>query len=321
MKNQLFTFYFLIAASVALAQIKSSDIGNLNNTKISSIACGLSSTGSCSAPNLIAIGTGTNVNPSTNYPAIYSNWYKNARHQILYLASELSAAGVLPGKISSISWNIITINVTTTYPNFSIKMKCTNVNDLGVNSPFDNTGLTQVYFAPSINITTGWNNYNFVTAYEWDGVSNLLIDVCSDLTANYTNNSSSPYTPTPFNSVRWFNSDMTPACGNLTSSGFTPNTTNRPNIKFGNCGGLTNTGEQIKKTTNIIIYPNPTSGEITLNIDDSNSAYEYRIYDQLGREVKKGKLQSNKSTINLDLQSGIYFLAIGNRVAKIQVNN
>ena len=34
-----------------------------------------------------------------------------------------------------------------------------------------------------------------------------------------------------------------------------------------------------------------------------------------------GKLQSNKSTINLDLQSGLYFIAIGNRVAKIKVIN
>jgi hypothetical protein len=322
MKNQLFTFYFIIAASVALAQIKSSDIVNLNNTKISSIACGLSSTGSCSAPNLIAIGTGTNVNPSTNYPAIYSNWYKNARHQILYLASELSAAGVLPGKISSISWNIITINGTSTYPNFSIKMKCTNEIDLVPASPFDSIGLMQVYFAPNSNITTGWNTYNFQNAYVWDGVSNLLIDVCTDFTTIYTNNSSSPYTATSFNSVKWVNSDITQACGlNSYSSGYTTNTTYRPNIKFGNCDDLTSTGEQIKKTTNIIIYPNPTSGEITLNMDDSNSAHEYRIYDQLGREVKKGKLQSNKSTINLDLQSGLYFIAIGNRVAKIQVIN
>ncbi len=199
--------------------------------------CGLSTSGSCTSPNLITIGNGTTANSTTSYPAIYSNWYKNARHQILYTAAELLAAGILPGKISSLAWNITTIAGTTTYPNFSIKMKCTSVNDLGVGTAFDGTGLTQVYFAPSINITAGWNTYSFPVAYEWDGVSNILIDVCSDLTANYTNNSSSPYTATTFNSVRWFNSDVTPACSNATSSGYTPNTTYRPNIKFGNCGG------------------------------------------------------------------------------------
>lgn len=208
---------------------------NFGNTTPS--ACGLSSSGSCTSPNLVTIGNGTAANSTTGYPAIYSNWYKNARHQILYTASELLAAGILPGKISSLAWNITTINGTTTYPNFSIKMKCTNINDLGVGTAFDGVGLTQVYFAPSINITTGWNTYNFPTAYEWDGVSNILIDVCSDLTASYTNNSASPYTPTAFNSVRWFNSDSQPACSNTSSSGYSPNTTYRPNIKFGNCGG------------------------------------------------------------------------------------
>jgi hypothetical protein len=200
-------------------------------------------------------------------------------------------------------------------------MKCTNEIGLIPTTPFDSVGLTQVYFSPIINITTGWNIYNFQNAYVWDGVANLLIDVCTDLTANYTQNSSSPYTATTFNSVKWFNSDATLACGNSGSFLQLLNNTYRPNIKFGNCNDLTSTGEQIKKTTNLIIYPNPTRGEITLNIDDSNSAHEYRIYDQLGREVKKGKLQSNKSTINLDLQSGLYFIAIGNRVAKIQVIN
>ena len=98
----------------------------------------------------------------------------------------------------------------------------------------------------------------------------------------------------------------------------TNTTTHRIYQGFVSVAGLE---EQIKKTTNLIVYPNPTNGEITIKIDDIMSTHEYRIYDQLGREVKKGKLQSNKSTLNLDLQSGIYFLAIGNRVAKIQVIN
>lgn len=204
---------------------------NFGNTTPST--CGLSSSGSCTSPNQITIGNGTTVNSTTSYPAIYSNWYKNARHQILYRASELLAAGILPGKISSLSWNITTISGTTTYPNFTIKMKCTSVNDLA-GASFDNAGLTQVYFAPSINITTGWNNYNFPTAYEWDGVSNILIDVCTDMTASYTNNSSSPYTTTPFTSVLYFNSDGTVAC--MTTS-FANSSMNRPNIKFANCGG------------------------------------------------------------------------------------
>ena len=255
--------------------------------------CGLSTSGSCTSPNIITIGNGTATNSSTDYPAIYSNWYKNARHQILYLASELSAAGVLPGKISSVSFNIASIMGTTTYPNFSVKMKCTNVNDLGVGTAFDNTGLTQVFFAPNINITTGWNTYNFPVAYEWDGVSNLLVDVCSDLTANYTNNSLSPYTPTTFNSVRWFNSDVTPACSNATSSGYTPNTTFRPNIKFGNCGGSNPAAFTYSWTPTIGL--NPTNTYTTIASPTASTVYTVQV-NPIGQT---NCMQAQSSTITV----------------------
>lgn len=204
---------------------------NFGNTTPTS--CGLSSSGGCTTPNLITIGNGTSVNSTTSYPAIYGNWYRNTRHQILYTAAELTAAGVIPGKISSIAWNITSISGTTTYPDFTIKLKCTSVTDL---SPlaFDQVGLTQVYYSPSINITTGWNTYQFPVAYEWDGVSNLLVDVCNSQTPAYTTNSSSPYTTTPFISVRYFNSDGTVACPIATAFS---TSSNRPNIRFQNCGG------------------------------------------------------------------------------------
>lgn len=195
--------------------------------------CGLAQTG-CTSSNTTQIGTGTTTNGTTTYPAIYGNFYKNTRHQILYRASELAAAGIAAGKISSISFNVMTINGTSTYPDFTIKMKCTTANDLN-STAFDNTGLVQVYYASSINITTGWNTYQFPTPYEWDGISNILIDVCNSQTSSYTQNSSSPYTTTPFVSVRWYNSDGTVACPIATGSSYAPNNTNRPNIKFGHC--------------------------------------------------------------------------------------
>lgn len=194
--------------------------------------CGLSTTGGCTNPTTIQIGTGTNANTSTTYPAIYSNWYKNARHQLLYTANELLAAGVIPGKLSSISFKVNAINGTTSYPNFTIKMKCTNEANL-TSTTFDNVGLVQVFTTASANITTGWNTYTFPSAYEWDGVSNLLVDVCSDLTTNYTNNSISPYTTTPFTSVRYINDDINVAC--MTTDPAYSTSNNRPNAIFGNC--------------------------------------------------------------------------------------
>ena len=35
------------------------------------------------------VGTGSSVNSSTSYPAPYGNWFKNAKHQILFTAQTL----------------------------------------------------------------------------------------------------------------------------------------------------------------------------------------------------------------------------------------
>lgn len=231
-----FTFSYTLTPTSPTICVNTGTTLTVNFGNITPQTCGLSTTGGCTSPNQITMGTGTQVNTTTSYPAIYGNWYRNTRHQILYRAAELLAAGIQPGKISSISWNVTQINGTTTYPNFSIKMKCTSVNDLSAQA-FDQVGLTQVYSAASINVTTGWNTYNFPTPYEWDGVSNILIDVCNSQTPNYTQNSASPYSVTPFVSVRWYNSDGTVACPIATGNSYAPNNTYRPNIRFSNCGG------------------------------------------------------------------------------------
>lgn len=231
-----FTFSYTLTPTSPTICINTNTTLAVNFGNITPQTCGLSTTGGCTAPNQVTIGTGTSANSTTSYPAIYGNWYRNTRHQILYRASELLAAGIQPGKISSISWNVTQINGTSTYPNFSIKMKCTSATDLS-GTAFDQVGLTQVYSAPSINVTVGWNTYNFPTPYEWDGVSNLLIDVCNSQTASYTQNSFSPYTVTPFISVRWYNSDGTVACPIASGNSYAPNNTYRPNIRFENCGG------------------------------------------------------------------------------------
>lgn len=236
---------------------------NFNFGSTTPASCGLSSSGSCVSPSQITIGTDTLKNTTTSYPAIYGNWYRNTRHQILYRANELLAAGVLPGKISSLSFNISAVAGTTVYPDFTIKMKCTT--DTSLNSPnFDQSGLSQVFYSPSVNITTGWNAYPFPVGYEWDGVSNILVDVCSSQTPSYTQNSESRYTITPFVSVRWFNSDATLACPNATASSYSPNNTFRPNIIFENCGVSNSSSYTISVSSNGSITHNYNNDSIKI---------------------------------------------------------
>ncbi|MEN9994651.1 MAG: hypothetical protein RL762_1308 [Bacteroidota bacterium] len=60
--------------------------------------------------NNAVIGNGTITNNTTDYPAPYGNWYWGARHQFLILASELQAAGLNAGPISSLSFQVASTN-------------------------------------------------------------------------------------------------------------------------------------------------------------------------------------------------------------------
>jgi polyhydroxybutyrate depolymerase len=69
---------------------------------------------------------------------------------------------------------------------------------------------------------------------------------------------------------------------------------------------------------NIIdIYPNPTTGNITVRNDLRNNP-DFEIYSTLGEMVLKGIINSNSNLIDLSsLTSGIYFLKIGHQTMRI----
>lgn len=193
--------------------------------------CGTNPLG-CSAALIATVGTGTTSNSTTTYPAPYGNWYTSAKHQFLFTAAELNAAGITGGKIDQIDFNVSTISGITTYHEFTINMGCTNLTSLSNWV----TGLSNVYTPKTYNVVSGWNGHVFDLAYEWDGISNVVIEICfSEMppTSNYTNNCSSPYTTTSFASCLYSISDVTPQCPNLSA----PTILNdRPNVRFHYCG-------------------------------------------------------------------------------------
>ncbi len=204
-------------------------------------SCGPSTTGGCATPNISTLGAGTISNTQFSWPCIYGHYYRNNRHQLLYTAAELLAAGVQPGVISSIEF-FITSKLPTgtnssfyigTLPGFTIKMKCTNVTSL--NSTWDNTGFTTVLNATNYTPVLGWNNHTFNTPYEWDGVSNILVDVCYALNSgvSWTSNPIMPSTNTGVVKTRYSFSDTQPMCG---TTAFASTSLNRPNARFGSCG-------------------------------------------------------------------------------------
>ena len=63
---------------------------------------------------------------------------------------------------------------------------------------------------------------------------------------------------------------------------------------------------------NIIIYPNPATDIVTLNINNANNKdLEINIYDITGTLVKSEILKQNQQKINIgDLSNGVYMVSI-----------
>lgn len=62
---------------------------------------------------------------------------------------------------------------------------------------------------------------------------------------------------------------------------------------------------------NIIVYPNPTNGMITVQLKDVSSALNYTFINTLGQEVIEGQINNTNSIIDVSiLIEGVYFMKI-----------
>ncbi len=183
----------------------------------------------CSMADHDTLGFGTTTNTSTGYPAPFGNWYWGARHQILYRASELQAMGLSAGLINSIAFDVAQINGTTNYSNYQIKMTCTADTLLSGGWIPD---AQVVRFPASYTVSVGWNTLTFDEPYAWDGISNIVVELCFN-NVGFTNNSATRWTNTGYTSVRYYRADISTVCSNTTST--TGTSSNRPNTVFGHC--------------------------------------------------------------------------------------
>ena len=191
--------------------------------------------------NNVTAATGTGV-LTTAVTAVtpYSSFYEGAHEQYLVLASELTAMGFIAGSLNSVAFNVTALGAGTfAQSGFSIKMAHTA-----------NTALTSAYGTPIGAFTTvygpvsqglptlGLNTYTFTTPFNWDGTSNILVDICHDndptntCTACYSSNSTVTYTATTFNSVWGTYNDNAAACGISATLAIAAGFTNRPNMTF-----------------------------------------------------------------------------------------
>jgi hypothetical protein len=175
--------------------------------------------------------------------------------QVIYTVSELQAAGMLPNDlIDSIYLSFYFRGSTAAYQNFAISYAqipsaqdqfVSNDPLLGVTPVYSNAAL--IIGAPSNGVYTAYNATSGLlklpaTNFRWDGVSNILLQICYDMTAGTPGGNDFMYlsSTAPRKSMLWLGSTniatngctLTSLSPNLISNfGQVPSTL-RPNIGF-----------------------------------------------------------------------------------------
>lgn len=186
----------------------------------------------CGPHNGVLAGPSTNATVgsgatgTTNYTPFYG-LFEDARMQMVYTAAELHAAGLDTGTITQLKFNITAQNSDIPYDNFNIKIGCTGVATL---TGFE-TGLSQVYGPVSYSTTPGVNTVTLATPFDWDGVSNLVIEICFD-NIDWTSSDAVQFTATSTNTVFHRHQDGATGCSMSNTTGTGGASPNRPNITF-----------------------------------------------------------------------------------------
>ena len=142
------------------------------------VVCGVSA--GCTGTNSEAFA-GTATTATTSYTPFYGSTVNTTNYtnksQYIYTAAELNAMGYLGGTIEALSL-YVTTSTTYKYDNVDIWIACTSQDEFLSTSFTSNAGMTLVYSGSNVNLTdNGWHQFD-ITDWDWDGSSNLIIQIC-----------------------------------------------------------------------------------------------------------------------------------------------
>jgi photosystem II stability/assembly factor-like uncharacterized protein len=299
--QNLNNLYFLPATIIGSAV---GNLGTIYRTSIAGFGC---------------IGTGT---IAVGYP--FYTYYMDARTDMLYLASELSSVGITAGPITQLGFNFTTAD-TTTMNGFNIKIQNSALTAL---TGFTSTGWSIAYSGTYKVPGTGWRYINLTTPFIWNGISNLLIEICFNNSVWRQN--SNVYSTTAANMVYHNHQDLPTGdgCVGITTGSLQ---ISRPNICFSQIiSGTGNYNNLIPEKYFLSQnYPNPfnPTTKIKFGIPQHTALSRgervtLKIYDLLGREVRtlvNSELQAGEYIVDFDgsdLTTGTYFyrLEAGNYI-------
>ncbi|MFM2226196.1 MAG: hypothetical protein RJA07_2398 [Bacteroidota bacterium] len=143
--------------------------------------CG-TTTSNCNASLALVDITSPMQGSSSSYNSPFYGWSSDMRMQLLYTKQYLNSVGIYGGLINSIALNILNKTSTTPFINYTIKMGCTNLSSL--TASYVTNGMYIVYQNTSYTTSTGWNTFLLNDRFMYDGVSNLVVEICFDMPGN-----------------------------------------------------------------------------------------------------------------------------------------
>lgn len=253
---------------------------------------------------IIGINDGT-PNTTTGYPSPFQDYYKTGRAQYLYLASELSAAGLVAGPITDLGWVVTSIGTSGLEEGYTISMK--NTTSTVLTTTFE-SGASIVYgpidFTPS---STGNVVFPLTNPFVWDGNSNIIVEICSgSSTGTYTQNVQCSNSTLLFNGSNYFRSDTSTSPCTVTTA--TSTSTSRPLLVL--VGNVSTCLAPLNLVSSSI-----TSNSANISWDSSTSSlasgYEYSVSTSSSAPAGTGVSTTNSyvALINL-LPNTTYYLFV-----------
>ena len=105
--------------------------------------------------------------------------------QYLWKASEITAAGMSAGAISGLQFYLQSLGGNL--HNMKIRIKSSPLDSLS-QATYSDTAFTTVYSQNTQFTLLGWNSLQFTIPFNWDGLSNLLVDITYDNLVPSTDN-------------------------------------------------------------------------------------------------------------------------------------
>jgi len=244
----------------------------------------------CTSP--VTLGVFEASNPATGYgmpnylASPFNSWWGGDRTQLLYRASELTAAGLCAGNITMVGFAVVAPG-SYLLNSFTLKVKNTATTTLTAYE----AGLTTYYSAATVTLIAGNNDFNLATPFVWDGTSNICLEICwnNNIVAILTGAIVQLDNGYAYNTAYGYFADVTPT---VCTGAFSPQpSTTRPVTRFGSTGALTTTGIDTFYTfDDAIVVGNPLlfygadfkgPGTVTAeSVYDDNSLLSDFVFDE-----------------------------------------